>query len=84
MQPHLRRIKLKCTVDAGGHTRENDSGVAFKALSPTINQRNDGTWVQYTIVVHQQRQLHRNTEGNVFLQCNTYLIEQKQYTWALR
>lgn len=37
MLPNLRRVKLKGTVDAGGHAWENDSGIAFKAFSPTIN-----------------------------------------------
>lgn len=82
MQPHLRRIKLKCTVDAGGHTRENDSGVAFKAFSPTINQRNDGAWVQYTIIIHQQRQLHRKTEGKMFLLVQRLFLMQYISNWA--
>lgn len=37
MLPHLRRVKLKGTVDAGSHAGENDSGIAFKAFGPTIN-----------------------------------------------
>lgn len=40
--PYLGRVKLKGTVNAGCHARENDSGIAFKAFSPTINQRDDG------------------------------------------
>lgn len=37
MLPHLRWVKLKGTVDAGGHAREDDSSVAFKSFRPTIN-----------------------------------------------
>ena len=62
MLAYLGRIKLKGAVDAGGHAGENDSGVAFKAFSPAVNQWNDGTWIQDTILIHQQRQLHRETE----------------------
>lgn len=51
--PNLRRVKVKGTVNAGSHARENDSGIAFKAFSPTINKRNDRTWIQDTILVHQ-------------------------------
>lgn len=61
--PHLRGVKLKRTVDAGRHARKNDSCVAFEALCPTINERNNGTWVQDAVLIHQQRQLHRQTEG---------------------
>lgn len=62
MLPHLRRVKLKGTVDAGSHAWENDSSIAFKAFSPTVNQRNDWTLVQDFILIHQQRQLHMKTE----------------------
>lgn len=37
MPPYLGRVKLKGAVNAGCHARENDSGTAFKAFSPSIN-----------------------------------------------
>lgn len=60
---HLRRVKLEGTVDAGGHAGEDDSGVAFKAFGPAVDERNDGALVHLAVLVHQQRQLHRRTEG---------------------
>ncbi len=58
---YLWWVKLQCAVYTGCHSRQDDSCIPFKALCPSIYQRNDRAGIQnFIIIIREQGQLKRN------------------------
>ena len=54
---YLWWIEFQRAVNACTNAWENDSGVAFEALSPSVYEWYDGAGVQHSIFIAQKRQL---------------------------
>lgn len=53
----LRRVQLQRAVDAGRHAGQDDPGVSFKTLRPSVDERDDGAGIQDAVFVTQEGDL---------------------------
>lgn len=61
MKADLWRIQLQCAFNTSSHARQNDPGVSFEALSPPINQGDDGAGIHNFIFIIQEGYLKITT-----------------------